>query len=251
MRRAPQRGFAGGMRFAQGGRTEVRIFCCAKLHHELVEPRGLSLACSKGPTSEASLEGCAIARAVELKFESFAAQNSTTNWWSLGDYPWLAAKALRERLRRNDTLSRKVVELKFSSPEAPDCVGILEPRGLSRRASGSASEASLEGCAIARAVELKFESFAAQNSTTNWWSLGDYPWLAAKALRERLRRNDTLSRKVVELKFSSPEAPDCVGILEPRGFEPLIRQQKAVNVRRSPFYEILKALDIDGLPRTL
>ena len=192
------------MRFAQGGRTEVRIFCCAKLHHELVEPRGLSRHVS-GSASEASLEGCAIARAVELKFESFAAQNSTTNWWSLGDYPWLAAKALRERLRRNDTLSRKVVELKFSSPEAPDCVGILEPRGLSRRASGSASEASLEGCAIARAVEFaEVRIFCCAKLHHELVEPRGLSRLAARALRERLRRNDTLSRKVVELKILIP-----------------------------------------------
>ena len=67
---------------------------------------------------------------------------------------------------------------------------------------------------------------------------------------------DALSRTAVELRShpalneqnpSNPIiTPSAPLILGPAGFEPMIRQQKTTDVRRSPFYEILAAMDIDG-----
>jgi hypothetical protein len=63
----------------------------------------------------------------------------------IGDYPdW--RRALQFRFRSKDCAIAQVVELKFSSPPGsrdPTNVGILEPRGLSRLASGSTIQASL------------------------------------------------------------------------------------------------------------
>ena len=42
-----------------------------------------------------------------------------------------------------------------------------------------------------------------------------------------------------------------INMVEARGVEPLIRQQKTTNVRRGPFYQHLATMDIDGLSRIL
>jgi hypothetical protein len=66
---------------------------------------------------------------------------------------------------------------------------------------------------------------------------------------------DALSRRVVEFaaaEFESFASQNSTNeLVEPRGFEPLIRQWKTTDIRRSLFYELLATIDVDGLGETL